>query len=444
MVDRWIQADPSDPRPRTLKGIALAGLGRHEAAADEFARALAVAPDYMPALQGAAQSELQLGRPAARSRLDRIVELQPGNTVAHAMLGALEYAEANCPGALLHFSRGSEVVRADPSLLLQRAECSFEAGDFDSAASDFRLLIADGSAGPWVRHNLALALHRAGRDRDAAEVLEAAIDADRNPDVDTLSLAAEVQSAADDAEAAVQTLQRAIKLHPRAERLYIQLAELCLQYGSHELGLEVLGIAAANLGPSDRVLTMRGILLAELGRYEEAEAVIQEALSSGPGGQSTAVALSLTLDKAGRAEESLQVLRERVDEDPQDMVAQFLLAQGLIKRGLSPGDSDFRLAMEYLQNVVRQLPQEAAPLIELGKLHLQAGRLEEAVDSLRKAAELDPGERLATYNLMIALRRSGKMAEAAELASRIRAQLQRSKGDHLRRNRLRLVRGAPR
>lgn len=439
LAEQWIDADPADPRPGTLKGIALSQLDRPADAILAFESALAVQPSYLPALQGVAEIEFRLGRPTARLRLERIAALQPRNPTAHAMLGVLAYAARDCVKALGHFERGSAAVEADPETLRQRAECNFNTGRHGAAAVDFRRLLDSGSGGSHGRHNLGLALNEAGRHAEAVDVLQIAVESATVPDIDALRLLAEAQRAALDPEGALETLQRGIGLYPRDEGLYLQLAEVCIEHGAYDLGLEITGIGARNVSDSHGILTMRGILLAELGRYEEAEAAFESAIARDPDAKSASVGLSLTLEKTGRADESLEVLRERAERDPTDAVSRFFFAQALIKRGVTAGSPAFDEALEALSVARRNLPREAPPRIELGKLYLKAGQPERAIPILEEAVDLAPADRQATYNLMIALRRAGLGDEASAMASRMREQLERAKGEEVQRNRFRLV-----
>jgi Flp pilus assembly protein TadD len=51
-----IEQNPNDPQLRSLQGIAFAGQGHSPEALAAFHRALALSPDYLPALEGAAQN----------------------------------------------------------------------------------------------------------------------------------------------------------------------------------------------------------------------------------------------------------------------------------------------------------------------------------------------------------------------------------------------------
>ena len=443
MADRLVEIAPADPRPLTLKGLALAQLGRAKDALGAYEAALALAPDYLPALQGAAELEVRFGRTQAGDRLERILQLQPDNSTAYAMLGVLAYGAGNCELALEHFGRAEFVVAGDAEALRQRAECRFALRRFETAAEDFRRLVSRQRLDPAMRYNLGLALYEAGRTKEAVRELLVAVEIGDPPDIDTLSLLADAQHAAQDPPGALATLQRAIRSHPRTERLYLQLAELCIEHGAYDLGVEIVDIGTKNIPGSHRILTMRGILLAELGRYEEAETAFVAAAEADADTQSAAVGLSLTLQKTGRMDESLEVLKQRVAASPDDAVAQFFYAQALVKQGVEPGSDDFQQALDGLLLAAERLPGEASPRVELGKLYLRAKRPEQAITVLAEAAALAPDDRQATYNLMIALRRVGRADEAAALAVRMREQLGQAQDEEIEKNRYRLVRTGP-
>src|SRR5579871_5760733 len=61
LIEPMVRDSPNDARLCSMQGIALAGLHRNSDALAAFQRALNTAPDYLPALEGAAQIEYQAG-----------------------------------------------------------------------------------------------------------------------------------------------------------------------------------------------------------------------------------------------------------------------------------------------------------------------------------------------------------------------------------------------
>ena len=61
--------------------------------------------------------------------------------------------------------------------------------------------------------------------------------------------------------------------------------------------------------------------------------------------------------------------------------------------------------------------------------------------SAPRAAKIDPSDRLALNQLVMAYRQLGRAAEAATAASQLKALLDRERSEEVARNRMRLVRG---
>src|SRR5579863_2241656 len=61
LADQGLAASPNDPQLWTLKGIALSAQKNTEKALDAYHHALKVAPNYLPALEGAAQIQYEAG-----------------------------------------------------------------------------------------------------------------------------------------------------------------------------------------------------------------------------------------------------------------------------------------------------------------------------------------------------------------------------------------------
>src|SRR5919201_1265818 len=74
-----LKASPDDAQLWTLEGIALSRKGDSRNALSAFEHALKLAPDYIAALEGAAQLHYQAGRRDAVPLLTRLIRLRPGD-----------------------------------------------------------------------------------------------------------------------------------------------------------------------------------------------------------------------------------------------------------------------------------------------------------------------------------------------------------------------------
>ena len=184
---------------------------------------------------------------------------------------------------------------------------------------------------------------------------------------------------------------------------------------------------------------MQGVIHAQLGRYEEAEAAFQRAAQLSPDQEPAALGLTVAMQQTGRLAESIELLRKRVAKNPNEATTQLMLGQALIKNGAEPGQEEFEEAQAALLRSVELKPDVALARVELGRLYLKSGDLDKAIAQLQQALTLHPSQRTATYQLMFALRKAGRPQEAAALARKVRAQLQREKQEEVQRNRYQLV-----
>ncbi|MDW8356151.1 MAG: tetratricopeptide repeat protein [Bryobacterales bacterium] len=437
-----VRAAPQDVRLRTLEGIALSGVGRKPDALRSYRAALKVAPSYLPALQGAAEIEFQLRDPAAKTTLQAVLRRQPSNQTAHAMLGVLAYEQEDCPAAVRHFQAAGRESHNNPAAQWRYGHCLLALGRAQEAVEIFERLRALRPDDAALRYNLALARYQTGQAQQAAAMLEPLTES-HAPDSDVLSLAAAAFEAAGETPRAVQLLQRAIRLYPAEERHYVDLAVVCMNHDEPNLALEILGVGLRHNPKSSRLYAMRGVVHGELSRFAEAEADFERASQLEPEKGFGPLGLSVVLQRTGRDEEALRKLRDHLRREPQDAAANWMLAQTLVRTGAGPGTKDFEDAREALVRALAGDPKLVPARTLLGKLYLQAGDSSRAVQELQRAVELDPGDRTAVYQLMVALREAGRQAEIPALLSRVRELIQKNAAEEQKNRRYRIVKAPP-
>ena len=106
-----LQASPHDAQLWTLQGIALARKGDARSALSAFNQALKLSPDYVAALEGAAQLHYEAGSREAVPLLNRLLRLRPGDPTSHAMLAVLEYPRRELPGGGRPLREGRRAAR---------------------------------------------------------------------------------------------------------------------------------------------------------------------------------------------------------------------------------------------------------------------------------------------------------------------------------------------
>ncbi len=429
-----LKLQPGDFRIWTLKGIALQGVGRNTQSLDAFRQALAIQPKFLPALQGAAQLEYQMRDPQCRKTLETILQLRPEPT-AHAMLGVLAFERKDCTAAIEHYEKAGAATD-DPIVKWQRGSCAYQLEQWDKAEVQFRELLSL-KEDDRVRYNLGLVQHGGKKYADAVATLQPLVQKDR-PDPDALSLLASSYETNKQTPEALQILRRAIDLYPREERLYVDLATLCLEHSAFPIGTEVLEAGAKNIPNSARIQTMLGVMHASAGVLIKAEEAFRRAEQLAPDAAYGRVGLAIILMNNGAADNMIRLLREQAKRVPEVPLVNLTLADALVQRANST--PELQEAQTLLLRVVKRQPANATAHTLLGKIYLRLGDRNEAVRALETATRLDPSDRTASYQLMTLYQRLGRTKDAAILKEKVQKLLDAESAGEAEAGRYRLVR----
>ncbi len=435
-------SQPRNPRLWTLEGMALGGLGRNKESLASFKRALAIDPDYVPALEGAAQLQFQLSMPAAEPYLQTLVRLNPQNSTAHAMLGALAFRRKNCPLAVAHFEKSRGAISSNVLALGEFGACLLRQDRPDASVPVFERIV-DLRPRDWhSQYNLALALFRARRYANAIRTL-LPITEGPSANATALNLAGAAYESNGQTPQAVAALRQAMALAPRDADNYLDLATICLDHASFSVGVDVLKAGLRILPGSAPLHLELGVLLVQLGRFEDADAEFRQAAALQPAQNAGAVALSISLLQENKPGESLELVRRRLSRDPGDPVLNYLLAEILLRKGIQPGTPEFREAVAAAKRSVRRKPDFATAQDTLAELYLREGGITRAAAASRLALKADPTDQAALYHLVICARRGGEREQAAPLAARLARVAAAAQKRTAARDRFRLVEQGP-
>jgi tetratricopeptide (TPR) repeat protein len=411
VCDEGLRTQPRNHQLLTLKGIALQGLGQPAESLAAFRRALALQPQFLPALQGAAQLEYQLHDPNCRRTLEKLLTVRPEPTV-HAMLGVLAFEQKDCGAALKHFAAAGAAAQ-QPLVRWQRATCHFQLEQWELAATQFRELLAL-KEDSRLRYNLGLAESRA---QDYAAAINTLTPLRAQADPDALSLLATAYEANKQTPEALEVLREAIARQPLVERLYADLATICLDHNALALGVEVLEAGTKNLPQSARLQTLLGVLHARAEHRAQAEAAFKRAEQLAPAAAFGRVGLAVAMMEAGAVAEAINQLRAQLQRTPAEARVRLTLAQALLQKDSTP--AELREALSLLRRIIEQQPTNARAYALRGKLHLRRNETAHAARALETAIKLDPTDRNATYQLMTVYHQQGRRKEAATLQDKV-------------------------
>ncbi len=438
LLHPMLQESPSNSQLWTLQALAYAGAKRKKEALDSFQRALKISPDYLPALEGAAQLEYESGSAEAIPLLHRILLLRPSEPTSHAMLAVLEYNRGNCQAALQNFDLSGDLANSQPGALRARGSCLVRTKELDKATSVFQRLVEMNPSDAFSRCQLASVELMADQPKEAIEVLTPILQTD-DPPATVLQLASSAYEAMDDTPNAVRVLRQAIVSNPRDVDLYLDFTDLSMEHQSFQVGIDVINSGLSVQPTSAPLYVARGVLYVQLAKYDEAEADFAKANSLDPKASLGSVAQGLEAIQSSDPDRALATVRAKLARKPNDPYLLYLEADILTQKGVDPGTPDFAKALSSAKTAISLQPSLTSARDVLAKLYLQAGQNNFAIAQCRKALISDPKDQTALYHLIQALRKSGETAEIPQLLKRLaelRAQSSRIESEH---NRYKLV-----
>src|SRR5229473_5804299 len=166
-----LQQSPKSAQLWTLQGIALSGEEHENEALASFRNALKIAPEYLPALEGAAQLEYKVGSVTAVPLLQHVLRLRPNDPTSHAMLAVLFCKRGDCAAAIQHFEQSGSLLDSQPGALQQYGACLVRLKETEKAISIFSRALAQSNGDAGARYRLATVQLMAERPQDAVETL---------------------------------------------------------------------------------------------------------------------------------------------------------------------------------------------------------------------------------------------------------------------------------
>jgi tetratricopeptide (TPR) repeat protein len=434
-----LQASPKNPQLWMFQGLAYSGKGDQKSALNSYRSALQVSPDYLPALEGAAQLEYDAGKPEAVPLLQHVLRLRPDDATSHAMLAVLAYKKNDCAAAVEHFSHSGSLLSSQPGALQDYGACLLKLKQPEKAVHIFQEILSSHKDDPRARRGLAAVQLTAGQPQDALSTLQPLLGSD--PDVSTMQLAAAVYEANKDTPNAVKILREAIVKDPHDVALYVDFADIAMSHQSFQAGIEMLD-AGLRLQPASADLYLaRGVLYVQLADYDKAEADFEKAEQLDPHQALSAAAQGMVAEEKNQSdpERALATVRAKLVKKPGDGFLWYLQAAILSQKAPPPDSTDFQQGLRSAKKAVTLQPSLSAAHNVLAKFYLDSGQPALAAKECRLVLQQNPADQTALYHLVLALRKTNSQSEIPDLLKRLadaRRQATREEGE---RNRYKLV-----
>jgi tetratricopeptide (TPR) repeat protein len=438
LLGRELEHSPGNAQLWALEGIAYSGKGDQKAALRAFRHALDVAPEYLPALEGAAQIEYDTGGKDAEALLRRVLRLQPHDSTSHAMLAVLAYRRRDCSSAVREFELSGALLDAQPAALEEYGDCLVRLKDTEKAITVFGRVVKQAPDDQKARYRLASLQMMAQHSKDALATLEPLLRTNR-ADAKAMDLAASAYEADGNTPEAVRILRQAIVSDPHNVNLYVDFANISIDHQSYAVGVDMIN-AGLKLEPKSAPLYVaRGILYVQMAQFDSAEADFEKADAMDPTSSIGSPAEGLAAVQQNDPDQALKTVRGKLAKEPNDAFLLYLKAEIIAQKGPEPGSAEFREAVDSARKSVLLRPSLAQARDILGKLYLQTGQNNLAMEQSRQALKTDPKDQTALYHQIQALRKMGRTSELPALLKRLAELRTQASKDEAEHNRYKLV-----
>ncbi len=439
LIEPALRQSPSNPQLFMFQGLAYAGKGDPKPALISYERALKIAPDYLPALEGAAELEYKAGNLDAVPLLQHILRLRPSDPTTHAMLAVMAFRNGDCSTAVDHFSQSRAILDSQPGAMQDYGICLLRLKQADQAIEVFQQLADSHPGDPRPRQALAAVQLDAGKPQDALTTLQPLLDA--APDVSTMELAAAIYEANKDTPDAVHTLREAIVKDPRDAALYLDFAGIALDHESFQAGIEMVDAGLRLLPQAAELYLARGVLYVQLARYDEAEADFAKADQLDPKHSLGSAAQGMAAEERNQndPDHALSIVRAKLARTPRDAFLWYLQAAILSQKAPDPGSAEFEAGISSARKAVALDPSLAVAHNVLAKFYLDSGQYTLAAKECRLVLDQEPQDQTALYHLVVALRKINQPAEIPGLLKRLARARQDATKAEAERNRYKLI-----
>lgn len=430
----------ADPAVFTLRGIALLGNETPAEARTNFEKALALQPDYFPAVSNLARQDLkEKNYDAARGRFVKLLEKKPANL--QAMLALAEIAAIAGDGKE-QLEWLQKAVKAAPTAVQPHIALSNyyrEKNELQKALSIAREAQGANPDNPEALNLLGSLQVALGDRQDALATYGTLVRVAPKSPLARYSLAL-LQSDARNAEGARESLVKALELQPGYAEAEVALAVLETQTGRYAEALKLAQKVRSRDPKSPLGLVMEGDIRMMQKDYNAASRAYDAALHVA---KTPALFIKAhdALVRGGKTKEADARAVQWLKDQPADKSLQFYLADMEMRTGRS------QLAIEHYQALLQQEPDNIVALNNLATLYqkendsrdlstaeqayklkpghpavldtlawivLQRGDFKRAMPLLQEAVAKSPKSGTLRYHLAAGYAKSGDKAKARE------------------------------
>ncbi len=323
---RALRLDPDNPVIQGRLAAYLAAVQRHEPAAERPVEIRRLTDEALEAEPELVDGWIARGRlalfeedlPGALRAADRAIESASEDYRGYTLLGEALIEEGRVDEGFRQLRRGTELAGPDTRARLALASLLWEKGRTDQAIVAYREVLDYVPDSPSALNNLGIIFGQQGRYLDAIPLLKRLLTVAR--DVDAAINLAVCYFYLDRTEDAIAAYHQALEIEPGHPWATHGLAEAYDKLGDKpaarrwfEASIAAYDEKLAAGGGRPRLLGLRAVCAAKLGRFDEALAAIAEAESLDPDNMDILFNAAQVNALSGRREAMLESMRRAIE-----------------------------------------------------------------------------------------------------------------------------------
>ena len=454
------QAHPNSAEIENLLGITSTQLGQLEAADAHYAKAIALNPNLAAAHKNLGFNQLnEKSYASAEGELKRAVALDPQDPFPHYYLAILYLASSRNAEAVEQLEPSRDLLSNDPENEFLMATACLDIGHNTQALDlikklaensqlslqqnyDLALLLTRKRLYPeavlrfeyalarqpqsWeAQYNLALAYLDATHPQKALHLLQP-LAAQKPDNASILSSLGSAYEAADQLPQALAAYKSAVHADPENPDRYLDYTRLLMDLGRNEEAMKIIEQAIPTTQGTYALDIRLGVLRIKQGRYDDAQAILTQAIDLHPELVVGYVALAQSYLQQGSDDKALVPLLQARAKLPPDAALEYYVGLIQLRLGHYPD------AETALKNSNRLRPNVLETHNQLGKVYFETSRLPEAQTEFELVLALAPDNSNAHYQLSKIYARLGDTKKAAQMAAETRQLMQTQRQDALR------------
>jgi tetratricopeptide (TPR) repeat protein len=411
--EKAVKIDPGNVEARRHLAATQWQLGRLPDAYKNLEYILSVNSNDKPALLLAGMVAENLKDYSAAARwLSKAPELVDQRPEAQLALARSYYKLGQLEGARKVLGKISGGV-ADAKFVFWAGQEAFSARDYDTAEAVFLSIQPSYADKASLGYAIARTQYQTRRYAQAQKTLSE-LTAKGLASGDIYGLLGWCQFRQGQFEDAVGALERAVDLEPQKEGHYLDLGTILADRRRKlTAALQVAKVAVQRFPDSSQAYQLKGLVETRLEYYRDAVQSYQRARELNSTAEAN-VGLAVAQWGAGLTEEAVATFEHGLQQFPKDPDHLREYARVLLKMAELGDRAAEGRAISLLKKAISVDDSQPEPFYQLASLALAKGNVQEAVELLKRAADLDPKSGKVHFALSRAFRRLGRQEDAGK------------------------------